>query len=147
MSNNYINLAQTEELGSAGTMSKETGTAENSTTSGPGEGLTSFLPLIIMFVAMYFLLMRPQMKKQKEHQKMVKEIKRGDKVILTSGIIGTIVKMEEETQLMQVEIAHNVKVRMLKSSISEIFKENQNAASSAEPKDSIKDVTEISTDK
>ena len=145
MSNNYINLAQTEELGSAGTMSKEAASSESTTSSGPGEGLAGFLPIIIMFVAMYFLLMRPQMKKQKEHNNMLKEIKKGDKVVLTSGIIGVVVKMEEDTPLMQVEIAQNVKVRMLKSAISELFKENQAVA--AAPSLEAKDVTEPKTDK
>ncbi|MBN9542251.1 MAG: preprotein translocase subunit YajC [Alphaproteobacteria bacterium] len=91
----------------------------------------SFLPLVVIFAVMYFLVIRPQNKKQKEHHKMVNELKKGDKVVLTGGMIGIIVKVEDE-KFMQVEIAQNVKVRFLKSAVAETINDDKKALPSEE---------------
>lgn len=79
------------------------------------------LPTLIMFgaifVIMYFLMIRPQQKKQKEQQKMINEIKSGDKVITTSGIYGSVVSTDDETILLKV--ADNTNMRFLKSAVSQ----------------------------
>ncbi|AZL16449.1 preprotein translocase subunit YajC [Rickettsiales endosymbiont of Stachyamoeba lipophora] len=85
----------------------------------------SFLPLIVIFAIFYFFIIRPQVKKQKEHQKMVEAVKKGDKVVLSSGMIGTLIKTEENNEFAQVEIAENVKVRVLKSAISQLLNEDK----------------------
>ncbi|MBN8828146.1 MAG: preprotein translocase subunit YajC [Sphingobacteriia bacterium] len=87
--------------------------------------LTNFLPLIVIFVLFYFMLIRPQMKKQKEHQNLLGNLKTGDKVVLNSGMIGTLVKIEDDKNYVQVEIAQNVKVRMLKSAISDVMQDEK----------------------
>ncbi len=85
--------------------------------SGGGTGgLTAFVPLILMFVIFYFLLIRPQQKKAKEHQEMVAALKKGDKVITSSGMYGVITKVEEND--IQVEIAENVRIKMIRSNIA-----------------------------
>lgn len=84
---------------------------------GGGNFLLSFLPFILMFVVLYFLLIRPQSKKQKEHQKMLSALTKGDRVVTNSGILGTIVGMSEKDNIIVLRIAENVKIEILRSAI------------------------------
>jgi len=86
--------------------------------SGGGNPLLSFLPFILMFVIIYFLLLRPQQKKQKEHQRMISELSKGDRVITNSGIFGTIVGINEKDNIIVLRIADEVKIEILRSSVS-----------------------------
>lgn len=88
--------------------------------SSPQGGIASFLPLIIICVVFYFFIIRPQSKKQKEHQNLIENLKKGDKVVFANGMIGTIVKIEDEKYL-QAEIAQNVKVRFLRNAVADII--------------------------
>ena len=78
-------------------------------------GIAQFIPLILIFVIFYFFLIRPQQRKAREHKKMVEELKRGDKVLTTGGIIGTIERIIDNEKV-EVEIADNIKVEVLRSS-------------------------------
>ena len=82
--------------------------------SGTG-GLMGFLPIIVMFVAFYFLLIAPQRKKQKEHNKMVSALEKGAKVKTSGGIIGTVTGVKEDCFV--IRIAENVKVEVSKEHI------------------------------
>ena len=77
-----------------------------------GGAIAQFLPLILIFGIMYFLLIRPQQKKVKQHQAMVEALRRGDKVVTQGGIIGEVVKVKEGGEI-EVEIAEGVKVRVI----------------------------------
>jgi ribonuclease HII len=100
-----------------------------------GGGLMSLIPFILMFAVFYFLLIRPQMKKQKEHQEMLDALVVGERVIFAGGIIGTIVKIEEDQGIVHVELTMNVKVQALRSSISEILgKQKKDSVTSKEKK-------------
>ena len=77
-------------------------------------GIGQFIPLILIFVIFYFFLIRPQQKKVKEHKAMVENLQRGDKVITSSGIIGTIERLIDNDKV-EVLIADNVKVEIIKS--------------------------------
>ena len=79
-----------------------------------GSGIGQFIPLILIFVIFYFFLIRPQQKKVKEHKTMVEGLKRGDKVITSGGIIGTIDRVIDNDKV-EVEIAENVKVEIVKA--------------------------------
>ena len=79
-----------------------------------GSGIGQFIPLILIFVIFYFFLIRPQQKKVKEHKAMVEALKRGDKVITSGGITGTIERVIDNEKV-EVEIAENVKVEIVKS--------------------------------
>ena len=81
-----------------------------------GNPLLSFLPLVLIFVVFYFLLIRPQQKRQKTHQKLLQALNRGDQVITSSGIHGTIANVKERTVI--VVIADGVKVEIEKSHIA-----------------------------
>ena len=84
--------------------------------------------MIIIFVAFYFLLIRPQQKKQKAHQAMVRAAKRGDKIVTSGGILGQISKANEADNDVEVEIAKDVKIRVLRTAISDIINRNPEAA-------------------
>lgn len=84
-----------------------------------------FLPLIIIAVLFYFLLIRPQQKKQKEHQKLVSGVKTGDKVITSAGIHGIVSNVKEHTILLKV--ADNVKIEMDKAAVTTVTKATENA--------------------
>ena len=77
-------------------------------------GFAQFVPLILIFVIFYFFLIRPQQKKVKEHKAMVEGLKRGDKVITSGGITGTVERIIDN-DMVEVEIAENVKVEIVKS--------------------------------
>ena len=79
-----------------------------------GSGIGQFIPLILIFVIFYFFLIRPQQKKVKEHKAMVESLKRGDKVVTSGGITGTVERLIENDKV-EVEIAENVKVEIVKS--------------------------------
>ena len=79
-----------------------------------GSGLGQFIPLILIFVIFYFFLIRPQQKKVKEHKLMVENLKRGDKVVTSGGIVGTIERVVDNDKV-EVLISENVKVEIIKS--------------------------------
>ena len=78
------------------------------------EGISSFIPLILIFVIFYFFLIRPQQKKVKEHKKMVESLKRGDKVITTGGIVGNIERIIDDDKV-EVSISDDVKVEVIRA--------------------------------
>jgi preprotein translocase subunit YajC len=88
--------------------------------------IMQFAPLIAIFAIMYFLLIRPQQKKMKEHQQMIENIRRGDQVITQGGIIGKVVKVREDGEL-EVEIADAVKVRVIKGTITQVLNKTEPA--------------------
>lgn len=88
---------------------------------GGGDAFASFLPIILIFVIFYFLLIRPQQKKVKQHRAMLGQIKRGDKILTGGGIIGTVTKVKEETDEVTVEIADGVRVEILRGTITDVF--------------------------
>ena len=77
-------------------------------------GISQFIPLILIFVIFYFFLIRPQQKKVKEHKAMVENLKRGDKVVTSAGIIGTVERIVDAEKA-EILIAENVKVEVMKS--------------------------------
>jgi preprotein translocase subunit YajC len=79
-----------------------------------GSGIGQFIPLILIFVIFYFFLIRPQQKKVKEHKAMVEGLKRGDRVITSGGITGTVERLIDNDKI-EVEIAENVKVEIVKA--------------------------------
>ena len=80
-----------------------------------GSGFAQFIPLILIFVIFYFFLIRPQQKKVKDHKAMVATLKRGDKVVTSGGIIGSVERVLEDDKI-EVMIADNVNVELIKSS-------------------------------
>ena len=84
------------------------------------EAFAQFMPLILIFAIMYFLLIRPQQKKVKEHQAMVAAVRRGDEVVTQGGLIGKVVKVKDGENELEVEIADGVKVRVVQSTVADV---------------------------
>ena len=91
------------------------------------EGIAQFLPLILIFLIMYFLLIRPQQKKLKEHQAMVAALRKGDQVVTQGGLIGKVTRVKDNDEL-EVEIAEGVKVRVVKTTIATVLSKTEPAA-------------------
>ena len=85
-----------------------------------GQGFTQFIPLILIFVIFYFFLIRPQQKRVKEHKTMVESLKRGDEIITSGGIIGTVERVMEDDRI-EVNLADNVKVQIIRSTITSLL--------------------------
>jgi preprotein translocase subunit YajC len=89
-----------------------------------GQGITQFIPLILIFVIFYFFLIRPQQKRVKDHKFMVDSLKRGDEVITSGGIIGTVDRVMEDDRI-EVVIGENVKVQIIRSTITSQLKKEE----------------------
>ncbi|MCU7611800.1 preprotein translocase subunit YajC [Anaplasma capra] len=89
--------------------------------AGFGASIAGFVPLVLIFLIFYFLVIRPQQKKLKEHSKLLDSIKKGDKVVASGGLLGTVTKVDASNGHLHIEIATGVEVRVLKSSVSEVL--------------------------
>jgi|TARA_B110000211_G_C14036713_1_gene534899 preprotein translocase subunit YajC len=89
-----------------------------------GQGFTQFIPLILIFIIFYFFLIRPQQKRVKDHKIMVESLKRGDEVITSGGIIGIVDKVLEDDRI-EVNIDENVKVQIIRSTITSLLKKEE----------------------
>jgi len=87
---------------------------------GEGGILMSLLPFILIFVIMYFLILRPQQKRVKAHQEMVKNVRRGDSVVTSGGLVGKVTKVSDTDDHIEIEIADGVRVRQMRGMISEV---------------------------
>ncbi len=87
-----------------------------------GNPILSFLPLIAIIAIMYFLMIRPQAKKQKEHKAMLEAVQKGDRIMTTGGIIGTIAGVKDTEGLLVVKIAESVKVEISRSAVAQVLK-------------------------
>ncbi len=97
--------------------------------AGGGGAFASFVPLILIFAIMYFLLIRPQQKKVKEHQAMVAALRRGDQVVTQGGVIGKVTRVkEDDSGEIEVEIADNVKVRVVRNTITQVLNKTEPAS-------------------
>ena len=94
--------------------------AQAAPAAGGGDLFITLVPFVLIFVIMYFLIIRPQQKRAKEHQDMVKNLRRGDNVITSGGIIGKVTKSVEGEPEVEVEIAADVRVKIVRSMISEV---------------------------
>jgi preprotein translocase subunit YajC len=101
--------------------------AQAAPSAGGSDILVQMLPFILIFVIMYFLLIRPQQKRVKTHQEMIKNVRRGDTVVLNSGMIGKITKVIDDNEA-EVEIADNVRVRVVKTMIADVRNKSEPVA-------------------
>lgn len=101
--------------------------AQAAGTAGAGSAFASFLPLVLIFAIMYFLLIRPQQKKMKDLKAMVEAVRRGDQVLTAGGIIGKVVKVGDDNVL-EVEIAEGVKVKIAKHTITQVMSKTEPAS-------------------
>ena len=114
----YINRATPGRIGSAGVrfLRKE----EKMLQSQAGSPLMNLLPLLLIFVVFYFLLIRPQKSREKEHQKLIKSLAKNDEVVTSSGIHGTIVNVKDKTVILRVD--ETAKIEIEKNSVAYVVK-------------------------
>ena len=91
------------------------------------EAFAQFVPLILIFAIMYFLLIRPQQRKLKDHKKMVESLRRGDLIVTQGGLIGKVTKVKEDNEL-EVELSEGVKVRVVQSTVAQVLSKTEPAA-------------------
>src|SRR5438132_6048886 len=96
--------------------------------------LMTLLPLALIFVIMYFLILRPQQKKMKDHQELVKNIRRGDTVVTNGGLVGKVTKVVDDDQI-EFEISDGVRVRQMRQMISGVRAKGEPAKEKSEAKD------------
>ena len=94
-------------------------TAPAAATGGAESTLYSLLPLVLMFVVLYFIMIRPQMKKQKEHKAMIEAITKGDEVVVAGGLLGRVAKMGDS--FISVEVANGVEVQVQRGAVVQVL--------------------------
>lgn len=90
------------------------------------DAFAQFIPLILIFAIMYFLLIRPQQRKVKQHQEMVKALRRGDQVITQGGLIGKVSKVKDDDEI-EVELAQGVTVRVVRATVAQVVSKTEPA--------------------
>src|SRR5688572_9816375 len=93
--------------------------AQASSPLGGDNLMMTLLPFVLIFVIMYFLILRPQQRRVKLHQEMVKNLRRGDTVVTSGGLVGKVTKVVDDDQI-EVEIADDVRVRQLRNMVAEV---------------------------
>ena len=86
---------------------------------GDGGMLMSLLPFVLIFIIMYFLILRPQQKRVKQHQEMVKNVRRGDTVVTNGGLVGKVTKVIDDDQI-EIEIADDVRIRQMRQMVADV---------------------------
>ncbi len=100
--------------------------SETAATATTGDSpILSFVPLILIFAVFYFLIVRPQSKKMKEHQTMLGDLKSGNKVVTSGGIVGIIRDIDQKGNQVELEIADGVRIKILKNHIADLAKEEK----------------------
>ena len=84
-----------------------------------GDGMSFLVPMVLVFVIMYFLILRPQQKRVKQHAEMVKNVRKGDTVITNGGMVGRVTKVVDDDQL-EIEIADGVRIRQVRAMVSDV---------------------------
>ena len=93
--------------------------AQGAPAGGGSDMILQFVPFILIFVIMWFLIIRPQQRRVKAHQEMIKTVRRGDTVVTSGGIVGKVTKVTDDPEI-EVEIADGVKVKLMRGMISEV---------------------------
>ena len=84
-----------------------------------GSSLMSMLPLVLMFVVLYFIMIRPQMKRQKEHRAMIEAIAKGDEVVVGGGLLGKVTRLSE--QILHIEVANGVEIQVQRVAVAQVL--------------------------
>ncbi len=93
--------------------------AQTAATGGGENSLLSLLPLVLMFVVLYFIMIRPQMKRQKEHKAMIEALAKGDEIVTSGGLIGRVSKLGES--FVHVEVANGVELQLQRTAVIQVL--------------------------
>ncbi len=89
------------------------------------QGLTAFVPLILIFIIFYFLMIRPQQKKMKDHRAVLDAIRRGDRIVTNGGLVGLVTKVNAEERQLDVEIAEGVRVKVMRDMVATVLSKTE----------------------
>jgi preprotein translocase subunit YajC len=106
--------------------------AQSGGSAGQGDFFLTLVPMVAIFAIMYFLLIRPQQQKMKAHREQVAATRRGDRVVTGGGLIGTIVRVDEDNDEVLVELADGVRVRALRSTLMDVRSKGEPVSGGAE---------------
>ena len=95
-------------------------------------GLMSFIPLVLIFVIFYFLLIRPQQKKMKDHKAVLEAVRRGDRIVTNGGVIGLVTKVIAEERQLEVEIADGVRVKVMRDMVNTVLSKTEPVSDKAD---------------
>ncbi len=98
--------------------------------AGGGDMILQFVPFVLIFVIMWFLIIRPQQRRVKEHREMINNVRRGDTIVTSGGIIGKVTKVVDENEL-ELQIADNVKVRVARGMVADVRAKGEPVANDA----------------
>jgi preprotein translocase subunit YajC len=104
--------------------------AQGAPAGGSSDLLIQMAPFILIFVIMYFLILRPQQKRVKDHQAMVKALRKGDTVVTSGGVVGKVTKVIDDNEV-EMQIADNVRIRQVRAMISEVRAKGEPVADNA----------------
>ena len=110
--------------------------------AGGGDFLIQLAPLVLIFVVFYFLLIRPQQKRMKEHKEMLANVRRGDRIVGNGGLIGTVTKVSDDDDTLTVEIADGVRVQMARGMLAEVRGKGEPVSKPAKKKASKSDAAQ-----
>ena len=137
----------TANMSAAGGTTTETAVPTGAPVQAQPSVLGSFTPLILIMIAFYFLLFRPQQKREAKRREMINAVKKGDRVVTVGGIIGSVHKIIDEREI-SLEVSENVRMRILKNAITEVLgKSNANVPENEKSEKSPKAVSLASIDK
>ncbi|MBU2959004.1 preprotein translocase subunit YajC [Paracoccus sp. 1_MG-2023] len=97
--------------------------------AGATSAITQFIPLILIFAIMYFLMIRPQQKRAKQHREMVANLKKGDQIITQGGILGKVSSVRDDE--VEVEIAQGVRIRIVRSTVAQVLNKTEPVAANS----------------
>lgn len=98
--------------------------------AGPGL-IETMLPFVFIFVIMYFLIIRPQQRRAKEHREMLGALRRGDEIVTAGGLVAKVTKVKEDSDEVEAEIAKDVRVRVIKTTVTAVLSKTEPAGSDA----------------
>ncbi len=93
--------------------------AQSAGSAGTSDMLIQIVPFVLIFVIMYFLIIRPQQRRAREHQEMIKNVRRGDVVVMSGGIVGKVTKVTDDAE-MEIEAGEGVKIRVMRGMIADV---------------------------
>lgn len=133
-------MSKTHETNTDTITVKQVSSPSNESAGGAGgiiQNLTSLVPMVLIFVVFYFLVMRPQEKKKRQHAAMLDTVKKGEEVLLHSGIYGFVSKVSDT--FLEVEVSDGVVVKVVKHAVADIISRKEKGVTAKEPKDDKKE--------
>ena len=130
----FNNAYASGSITSSTEIKSEPNNSKPSTLESIQSGWMGLVPYVIIFLVFYFLLIRPNEKKRKQHENLINGVKKGEEIVTSSGIYGTVIKINDNDNTVQLEIAKDISIKILKTSITDIISRKQKIETSTKNK-------------